>query len=167
MHVFERAGLGLAPFRVIGFSQETYQAHPDAPVQPGAACAYCGTAIVQVCRVKSADGRVFKVGCNCVDKTGDRGIIQAYKKSPAYRKMQRDARHRLAAQKVAAAWALLEDPTVREKLSALPHPYSWVKVEGDGPATLLDHVIWNLERAGDSGSSAMLGLITRTIKEHE
>lgn len=74
VHVFEQAGLGKAPFRCIGFGVETYQACPGAPVQPGTCCDFCGNGIMNVFRVRGADGRVFKVGCDCVAKTGDAGL---------------------------------------------------------------------------------------------
>ena len=40
-HCFERAGLGKAPFRLVGFFECKWQAAPDAPVQPGKSCDYC------------------------------------------------------------------------------------------------------------------------------
>ncbi len=42
-HVFERAGLGLAPFRFVGMEEKTFQACPGAPIQAGSSCDYCGT----------------------------------------------------------------------------------------------------------------------------
>lgn len=92
MHVFERAGLGKAPFRVVGFEQKHYCPAPGVTMV-GGSCDYCGTGIVQMFYIRGADGRRFKVGCDCVVKTGDAGLIKAYKKNPAYRKMLRDARH--------------------------------------------------------------------------
>src|SRR5215831_9819973 len=73
MHKFEQAGLGKAPFRVVGYTREIYQAvpgDPNCPCQPGAACDYCMTAIVDTFWIRSSDGRRFKVGCDCVYKTG-------------------------------------------------------------------------------------------------
>jgi hypothetical protein len=75
-HLFERAGLGLAPFRFVRRYSASYQACPGAHVQPGAACDYCGTGIYNVFVVQSSDGREFKVGSDCVLKTGDYGLVQ-------------------------------------------------------------------------------------------
>ena len=74
VHVFESAGLGLAPFRLDGFSESKFQAAPGAPVQPGSTCDYCGQGIMIVCAIRSADGKRFKVGCDCVAKTDDAGL---------------------------------------------------------------------------------------------
>ena len=81
-HCFEVAGLGLAPFKIIGFRVMKFQAAPDAPVQPGASCDYCSTAIMYVCDIRSSDGNTFHVGCDCVGRTGDAGLIKAYKSAP-------------------------------------------------------------------------------------
>lgn len=69
VHPFERAGLGVAPFRCIGSYESKYQACPGAPIQPGSSCDYCGQGIMLVCQIRSADKREFKVGCDCVTKT--------------------------------------------------------------------------------------------------
>lgn len=59
LHPFERAGLGKAPFRL------AYLAIG------GSCCDYCGTGIVRQFWVQGADGSTFKVGCECVRKTGE------------------------------------------------------------------------------------------------
>ena len=87
MHVFEKAGLGKAPFKLIGFSECIFKPAPDVPARPGTSCDYCGTGIMTVCHIRGADGKQFKVGCNCVEKTGDAGLIRAYKTLPEYRAM--------------------------------------------------------------------------------
>jgi hypothetical protein len=77
VHCFERADLGKAPFKVIGYSKEVYQAvpgDPNCPVQPGSCCDYCNNGIMHVYRIMGADGRVFKVGCDCVARTGDTAL---------------------------------------------------------------------------------------------
>lgn len=74
LHPFEKAGLGRAPFRCIGFFESKYQAipgDPSCPIQPGSMCDYCSAGIMNVFRIKSADGKEFKVGCDCVAKTYD------------------------------------------------------------------------------------------------
>ncbi len=72
-HPFEAAGLGKAPFRVVGFEVRKFQACHDAPVQCGGSCMYCGTGIMNFFFIKGCapDDETFHVGCDCVRKTGD------------------------------------------------------------------------------------------------
>jgi len=67
-HAFERAGLGLAPFRYAGMEEKVYVAFPGAPAQPAGTCDYCGNGIKYCCHVKSADGKEFIVGTDCIEK---------------------------------------------------------------------------------------------------
>jgi hypothetical protein len=98
IHKFTEAGLGSAPFKYLGCGEEVYRAHPDAPVQPGASCDYCGTGIRHVFYIRSADGRRSKIGSECINKAGDRGLISRAKAAL-------NARRRAAAQaKRQAAW---------------------------------------------------------------
>lgn len=69
IHPFERAKLGMAPFRCVGWYESKYQACHGAPIQPGSSCDYCGQGIMLVFRITSSDGKEFKVGCDCVAKT--------------------------------------------------------------------------------------------------
>lgn len=77
VHRFEAAGLGTAPFTLESFQVCKWQACQGAPIQAGASCDYCGQAIMLVYVVRGADGRRFKVGCDCMLKTGDAGLINA------------------------------------------------------------------------------------------
>jgi len=87
IHPFEKTGLGKAPFRVVGFVVMKFQAHPDAPVQPGSSCDHCGTSIMNVFRIKGANGETFKVGIDCVRKTYDKGLrIEAQKVAREYKR---------------------------------------------------------------------------------
>jgi len=61
-HPFSQAGLGEAPFRVVGFDKGR------------TSCDYCGTSIKNIYLILSTDHRQFKVGCDCVYKTGDFGL---------------------------------------------------------------------------------------------
>jgi len=93
-HVFEKSGLGRAPFRCVGLvslpSSSLAEANPTAYNNALAAiprglgcgsCAYCGTAIMHNFIVESADDRRFVVGCDCVAKTGDAGLIKEVKRA--------------------------------------------------------------------------------------
>lgn len=141
IHRFQVAGLGIAPFHFTGeVTEKTYQACPGAPVQAGSSCDYCGTCIRYEFWVKSADGKEFKVGCDCIHKTGDRGLIQQI--SVAERKL-RDKKNQAAKErKLAKLTARIEAaklalPSAAGALSAQPHPSSW-----HTDKTLLDYVNW-------------------------
>lgn len=144
LHVFERANLGRAPFRCIGYVEKSYQATPDAPKQPGGSCDYCGTGIYLQCRIKSADGRTFKVGSDCVAKTGDAGLLKSYKNNPQVRAARR-AKTKAKDDAVMAEWsALIKDPENIVKLSAIMVPgRPWVAGE---QVTLLDSMkrLWGM-----------------------
>lgn len=121
VHVFERAGLGTAPFRCVGYTESVFTM-PDGSTKGGSSCDYCGTGIRFVCKIKSRDGRTFKVGSDCVAKTGDAGLIRSYRNSPEVRKVQRA---KVAAKDAAviAEWkALIEAPATVEKLAAVMVP---------------------------------------------
>jgi len=103
IHVFENAGLGSAPFKFVGVysipSPSLAEHNPTAynnqlrMMPPGygcGACSYCGMPIMHNYLINSADGRKFAVGCDCVQKTGDAGLIDAAK--AAKRKAEREAR---------------------------------------------------------------------------
>lgn len=149
IHRFEAAGLGKAPFAFTGkVTEKTYCACPGAPVQPGSKCDYCGTRIRYEFWVRSADGREFKVGCDCIYKTRDTSLIKQI--SVAERKL-RDAKNAAAkaskaervAQRIEAARAKL--PSVSGTLASKPHPNSYYAGQG---RTLLDYVNWCLENRG-------------------
>lgn len=95
VHCFERRGLGKAPFRVVGYGREVFQAipgDPACPLQPGTCCDYCGQGIMDVAYIEASDGKRFKVGCDCVARVGDAGLVRSIKASPQYRRLQREKR---------------------------------------------------------------------------
>jgi hypothetical protein len=156
-HVFERAGLGLAPYKFIGYSREIFQAvpgDPNCPIQPGSSCDYCGQGIMDVFRLRSRDGRTFKVGCDCINKAGDKGLKREI--APAVREQQ----HKRDDARIAAAKALLTDD-VKAALSAQPHPYKFMADRG---ATLLDMVTWNMDHAGRAGKIKASRIIERATE---
>lgn len=68
IHKFEQAGLGLAPFSYVGMHEKVYVPCPGAPAQPAGTCQYCGNGIRYCCNIRSADGKEFIVGTDCVRK---------------------------------------------------------------------------------------------------
>lgn len=77
-HVFEVAGLGLAPFKFVGVEEKVHVI-PGVGSKAGSSCDYCGHAIRWAHWIVSADGKRFKVGSECVAKTGDEGLVSATK----------------------------------------------------------------------------------------
>lgn len=92
IHQFEFAGLGKAPFRIVGLfsfpSKSLAEFNPSAynnqmqampkDVSCGQ-CQFCHTALTHNYIVKSSDGRKFVVGSDCVKKTGDHGLVEQIK----------------------------------------------------------------------------------------
>lgn len=70
-HPFEKAGLGTAPFSCTHVSENVF-ALPDGTSKAGGCCDYCGTGIRWEFWIKGsiAGAKQFKVGCDCVAKTG-------------------------------------------------------------------------------------------------
>jgi hypothetical protein len=126
-HCFERKGLGTAPFRVIGFSVSKYQPIPDAPALPGSSCDYCGMAIMLVCHIRGVDGKAFKVGSDCVNKTGDDGLIKAYKQTKEYRAHQKALRNAKDERNKAEIARFLADEIVTTWMKAQTFTTSWGK----------------------------------------
>jgi predicted GNAT family acetyltransferase len=81
VHPFERADLGNAPFHLVGVTTKKFQAAPDAPVQPGGSCDYCGQAIMYVARVRDSQGKEFNVGLDCAERTGDTKLSEAARRA--------------------------------------------------------------------------------------
>lgn len=120
MHKWEQAGLGVAPYVLIGSGTMTYQACRDAPIQPGTSCDYCGQGISNVYFIRSKCRSYFKVGCDCV-----RGVCSAKEGvltqvEQAVRKHNKVIRDRLDARKRDELTDLIE--THRATFSTVPHP---------------------------------------------
>jgi len=70
-HPFQKAGLGTAPFSCTHVSENVFRL-PDGSAKAGGCCDYCGTGIRWEFWIKGsiANAKQFKVGCDCVAKTG-------------------------------------------------------------------------------------------------
>lgn len=158
MHVFERAGLGRAPFRVVGY-YESCITHPDGTTQASGNCIYCGTGIRWCCVIQSSDGNSFVVGSDCVNKTGDAGLIKAYKSSPEYRKAQSDRRWAKGQRDRATFFAFMNEhaDALRKILSC----YSWKRERGE---TLFDDFAWELNHSGAAGCARLVKSIPNILK---
>lgn len=156
-HAFEVAGLGLAPFRFVGASENRIT-YPDGTTQAGGSCDYCGTGIALECHILSADGQKHKVGCNCIAKVGDEGLLKAYKTSPQFRAIQRETRRVKAAADLAALKSLIQSQC--EALKSAPHPGGFTDRKTGQPLTKLDWANWMLNHCGASG----IGQVLRRLK---
>lgn len=160
VHKFEAAGLGKAPFRFVGLSENAIT-YPDGTTKAGGSCDYCSTGIRHECWVLSADGKRFKVGCNCIEKVGDTGLLQAYKNSPEFRKATREKAAAKYAANLAELNALIE--VNKEKLAALPHTYGFVDRATGVPLTYLDHVKWCVGSCGAKGTASWLKVLKKKL----
>lgn len=94
VHIFTMSGLGNAPF---------YLHHPVgseiAEVSGVFFCEHCGTVLKNRHFIKSSDGKVSVVGIDCLNKTGDSGLIDAVKAEKL--KAKEDQRHAKINEKIA------------------------------------------------------------------
>jgi hypothetical protein len=170
LHPFERGGLGKAPFRFIGVQEKTYQSCPGAPVQPGGTCDYCSNGIRYVYRIRSADGKVFGVGSECVrklDRADNRLVKTVEAAERALKRKQSQAKRAAALPKelarVQAAFAAYaSDPAIAESFAKLPHPRLSVLRDGTVP-TKADYVSWLILNAGHTGRFAIAKEIEKEI----
>lgn len=153
-HVWERAGLGNAPYKFTGFSVSTYQACSGAPIQPGSSCDYCGAGIRDVFTFRSANGKAFKVGSSCCRKSGDKYITTVAQRE--MRKVNLERRHVREAAKIEQAKTLLASDSVRANLQTQPHPNDWRASEGD---TLLNWAEWMMDHSGNAGKLRVLKVL--------
>ena len=136
IHLFELAGLGKAPFKLVGLVSipplSLCEANPDAynnalrnlPRDVGCGtCHYCGMGIMNNFIIQSSDGKKSAVGCDCVDKVGDHGLtteVKVAKKKAAREKSeeQRVARYNARlAEEMKANGGLTNDEVRANKLA--------------------------------------------------
>lgn len=155
VHKFEAAGLGKAPFQLVGFDRRVgpirrmvdfgngaVEVEVGAPGQPMGSCDYCGTGIADCYVIQSADGKKFVVGSTCVNKTGDAGLRRAMAPHKRRLKNERDDA------RIAAAVETFEREAVRALLATRPHANAYRASLGD---TLADSIEWSLANAGRAG----------------
>lgn len=158
-HKFEVAGLGAGPFRFTHM-EENVITYPDGTTQAGGCCDYCFTGIRYEFHIVSKDGKRSKVGCDCIAKVGDEGLLKAYKTSKQWRDLQAYKRAIKAAKVRDELTALIGDSAAT--LAVLPHPRGFTDRQTHQPMTALDYYRWHLENAGASGRDGTL----RELKRH-
>lgn len=155
-HRFEAAGLGKAPYEFRGIEHKGYRPAPGLPMMVGGACAYCSTGISYRYWLRSADGKEFYVGSQCINKSGDAGLRRIVK---AEERKRRDRKAQEQAKAVSAE--LLERlgiDTVRDALAEHDHPNDHFASEGK---TLLDWAWWMYDNAGTAGKKDALKVIEK------
>lgn len=131
VHCFQAAGLGQAPFSWVGYTDYGLGASFDSNCH---CCDYCSKPLRHVCEIMSADGDRFFVGTDCLKKTGDRGLLKAYKYSPQVRAQKRAAIATKDAKTKEEWQVIMTDPA---KVAALSVPQVW-KYNGDGQEPWID-----------------------------
>lgn len=138
---FEKAGLGKAPFTYLGIEEKVGPIRTTtasgctleigSPGQPMGCCKYCGQGIAECHVVRSSDGKVFDVGCDCIRKVAAKGSkirtdaerASNDRKNAARRERENARRAKAdaeARERLTALLAQLE--RVRPALAAEPHP---------------------------------------------
>lgn len=167
VHPFEKAGLGLAPFRFVGMAQQDrrygevilnraeYEKTGIAlTTKPGGTCAYCGTAIVNMYDIVSSDGKKFHVGCECVNKTGDTKLVKAV--NVQIQRNNKAKRDQKAAEVKAELQAILKDLEKR-------HTLMGVQLQR---GNLLERAEWFFVCAGATGRAKVLKEVKEALKNH-
>lgn len=125
-HPFELAGMGHGPYRYVGFyalpSPDLAAANPEAynarlrempKLNSGCGtCSNCGMAIMNIHIVRDGKGGLWGVGCDCIEKVGDKSLSDPAKVKQA--KHEANLRHaRQEARRIAQheAWLLAICPT--------------------------------------------------------
>lgn len=167
VHPFEVRGLGKAPFRLIAVEHRVGPLRPidprtgqwdgvttiGAPGQPMGVCNYCGQGIANVFVIRSADGRTFEVGCDCVAKVGDAKLVKAVNAE-----VRKAAKKSEAARIEALATRLNSDVFLQTLLASQPSP---TRPE----FTLLNTVRWLLDNAGHAGKMRAVRMAAKAEKE--
>ena len=165
-HAWEKCGLGVAPYRLIGCGEMTYQACRDSPRQPGATCDYCGQGLIQVYFIEGACGSVFHVGCDCVSKVCDKreGIRTAV-----------EMRARVHARKVRAANTARKNVSVQNELDGLTDDahmalYKAMKHPNHDRGAFFaeksyaDHVEWMIKNCGAAGRARLVKTLKSALE---
>jgi hypothetical protein len=174
MHPFEKAGLGMAPFRCLGAEHRVGPIRttlPDgivmevgSPGQPMGTCAYCGTGIANCYIIRSADGKTFIVGSDCVAKTykeAGAAVPADVKKAQSALAQEQKAKKRAAVQEAfnirlvaARAW-MSANPSA---FTTERHPSDYYAGQGK---TLRDYYEFVLEKGGTHGRTVIFDRINK------
>ena len=158
IHCFEQKGLGKAPFKFVMISE-----------QNGSHCDYCGTAIRYEYWIDSVDGQRHKVGCECIKRTGDEGLISQYKNSAAHKELQKKIRKQREIVKYQPQMNQLTKLIAENKtiLESFAHPFGNINWETKQPRNYLDFIDWFIEKHGVKSAEQMIAGVTRRLIEYK
>lgn len=147
-HIFEEAGLGVAPFKVASYFE--CENH----------CQFCGTRIIRNFVIEDVRGAQFVVGSECVKKTGDTGLI--WHVESIENQISAAKRAAKKAQNAATLGELIN--TRADALSRIPHPMGFVDRRTRNPLTMLDYARWMNTNAGAAGKAKALREIKKVLE---
>jgi len=157
IHPFEAAGLGKAPFRFDGLTENVYSVTPGHS-QPGGVCKFCGHSIRYEFWVVSTDGKRFDVGSECIRKIEAKGSLLRNAAEREFRNQKREIKHQQLMDRVSVVTAALEqDETL---LTDQPHPHPAYA----NRLTLRNYAEWMLQNAGDAGQTKICKVIEAAIE---
>jgi hypothetical protein len=168
MHPYERTGLGKAPFRCIGMDENWYVACQGAPRQPGGTCDHCMTGIAYQFRIRSADGKEFVVGSECVMKLeredncspDDLAMVRKVKNlMEPIERAKRDAAKAREQARIDEFKSNLKDDAFRARLAAYPSPTR------PDRESALEWAEWMMVHAGHAGSLKVVRQAEKLFKE--
>jgi hypothetical protein len=138
IHPFELAGLGLAPFRFAGYRENVHKCGDH--VKAGGSCDYCGTGIRYECFIQSHDGKIFKVGTDCVLKLQreDNRLINEMERARALFLRQKKAKEHAAKEAARLAARLARDEAERAANGGLTNRELEQKQKADAEAAQRD-----------------------------
>lgn len=176
IHPFEKAGLGKAPFRYIGQVPQVIQGDDRIldvsdgvtfSTKPGGTCDACGTYIVDMFRIVSADGQESVVGCDCIMKVAQtvrqrtqfEADLKALKKAKA-KKAAAAKKVKDQARVQASIQTFDTNTRVQSALGSQPHPYQNMASQGK---TMADYVSWMFLNAGLTGQVQAAKIVEKAI----
>lgn len=159
LHPFEKAGLGKAPFKFVRMERKVGPVQlgngfsVGAPGQPMGTCNYCLQGISNCFSIRSADGKEFVVGCDCIEKlyADSNKTASQLAKDPVYQAVKtakadhdRKVRHDREAKKIAEGleWANAHAELLKSKKTGSkyrPDETEWDRLE------------WFMRNAGNKG----------------
>jgi hypothetical protein len=162
LHPFERNQLGVAPFRYLRHERRVGpiklgdgMTEIGSPGQPMGTCEHCGTGIADCFFIKSADGKIFYVGSDCVEKLYRESNKTATQKArdPIFQAIRKE-KNRIAKEQRHAK----EEKRIKEGLAfAEEHADELKAILTDRPGeTQWDRLQWFMRNAGNSGKLKIL-----------
>lgn len=174
LHPFESAGLGKAPFRYVGMEHKVGPVmmadgitQIGAPGQPMGTCDYCLNGIAFCFRIRSADGKEFTVGCDCVEKLYKDSNATASKlaSDAVYQKIKRDkAAHDRKVRLAREAKRIAEGQQWAEANRTMLESIPTGKREGE---TLWNRYEWFMANAGNKGKQAIIKELQKAVTDKQ